>query len=246
MTAAAVLVVALLGAAVPASAGPADEPGTLVLSASRSVEATFSLPEGGTLADTEPITVSGGRTYVAGDLRHVGGHWNGQVVIVRSFKGAETRVPTAGGGETHMPAGSFTLTLLTDGPATVTVRFQKGIASRRLLPGRNVTSSLQAGSAAVTATQGAAEVTFPRAVKPGQRALLVAFQIAAVRAARYKQCASTNSSCPSVVPDYRVGPVENRTLTQVAPAPTPRNVVFSVDGVRSQNDVLHGAALIYG
>lgn len=246
MTAAGVLVVGVIAAALPASAGPADEPATLVLSASRSVQATFTLPEGGYLAETDAITVTGGGKYVAGDLRHVGGHVGAQIAVVRSFTARDTRTPTAGGTDAHLPGGTFTLTLLTDGPATVTVLFKSGITSQRLKPSRNVASTLRAGTAPVTGPNGAANVAFTGAIKPGQRALLVGFQSASVRVARYKQCASTDSSCPSLVPDYRVGVVENRTLTDVLPASTTRNVVFSVDGVRSQNDVLQGAALIYG
>lgn len=233
-------------ATVPAHAGSASDASALVLSGPGGVQATFVLAEQRKLREN-PLTLTGGRGYVAVDLRHSDGRHGASAAVVRTF-GPEHAAPVLPGGDDTMPKGRYTLTLIADGPATVTVHFADGTATESLRPTRNVPAQLRTGTAALTPTTGAASVVLPGAVPAGRSAFLVHYLSSSVRVGQREQCATTARSCsgPPTALDYAAGPVDNRVLRQVRPDAAPRNAVTAVDGVRDAGDVLRAAAISWG
>lgn len=233
------------GLTTPAQATPVDTR-ALVLSGSTSVQATFTLARQRNMRDL-PLELTGGRTYVAADLRHQDQAHGAQAAVVRVF-GREHAEHVRDGGDATMPAGRYTLTLLSDGPATVTLHFPSGRAPERLQATRQIDSSLRTGSAPLAQPTGAARVVLPGAVPAGRSAFLLSFMDADVRLGRFERCATAGRSCEgsTLVPEYAAGPVTNPLLRRVSPTSTTRNAVTAVDGIRNSTDRLRAAVITYG
>ena len=230
---------------VPAGAAPADA-AALVLSGTGGVQATFALGRQRNMS-SEPIVLTGGKGYVAVDLRHADGRHGAQAAVVRVF-GAEHAGQAEPGTDYTLAAGRYTLTLIADGPASVTIRFPDGTGTQRLRPTRGVRSALRTGSAALSPTTGAARVVLPGAVPAGTSAFLLHYLSSDVRAARLEQCATTARTCQQspLSVDYGAPGVGSTFMRTVAAGPETRNAVGAVDGVRSSSDLLRTAAISYG
>ena len=240
----AVLVAAGGLAAAPAHAARASDAASVVLSGPGGVQATFVLAEQRNLREN-PLTLAGGRGHEAVHLRHSDGRHGASAAVVRVF-GPEHAAPVLPGGDSTMPAGRYTLTLIADAPASVTVHFADGDGAERLRPARAVPSQLRTGTAAVAPTTGAARVVLRGAVPAGRPAFLLRYLSADVRAARLEQCATAGTACASPSPlalDYATGPVDNQLLRMAPPDRPARNAVTAVDGLRDAGDTLRAAAI---
>lgn len=232
-------------AAVPADAAPADAE-ALTLSGTGGVQATFVLGKQRNMS-SDPIMLTGGKDYVAADLRHSDGAHGAQAAVVRVF-GPEHAGQVGPGTDYTLAAGRYTLTLIADGPASVTIRFPSGSGTVRLRPTRKVASSIRSGAAALTSGTGAARVVLPGAVPAGKQAFLLHFLAADVRGGRLERCATQARACQQspLSVDYRAAAVSNKAMTRIAAEPEGRNGVFAVDGVRTTGDRLRAAAIHYG
>ena len=230
---------------VPAGAAPADA-AALVLSGSGSVQTTFVLGKQRNMS-SEPLVLTGGRDYVAVDLRHSDGRHGAQAAVVRAF-GPEHARQVEPGTDYTLAAGRYTLTLIADGPASVTIRFPQGSGTQRLRATRRVDSALQTGATALAPVSGAARVVLPGAVPAGRSAFLLRFLSSDARGGRLEHCATPARSCQQspLSVDYSAAGIGGTIMRDVAAEPVTRNAVTAVDGVRSAGDLLRVAALSYG
>jgi hypothetical protein len=234
--------------AAPAQQGPPeiDDIGSLLVSGGSSVQAEFTLGGGGQLANP-PLELSGGRTYVAAHLQHVGGHHAQRAMIVRSVGGENAGQVVRSGFDNELPSGRYTLTLLADGPATVKLNFAAAGEPRRLRPTRSVRSTLTTGSVPVPANQGAGRLVLRSAVGAAQHVMFFRSLTSSLRGGRVQECVVAAVTCSGevIAVDSRTADFYEAPLRSAEPRPGSRNAVIMIDGVRNGPDVLHGAALAY-
>lgn len=245
--ASAVLVLGTVLSPSAAAEETATDTGRLVLTGQRSVQATFTLAQIGHLA-SPPLDLSGGGSYVAARLQHVGGHHGQTAVVVRSLGPGEAEQTRRSGFDDELPAGTYTLTLLSDAPATVTLNFGKPGQTRSIAPSRLVRSGLRTGRASVPETSGQARLVLKDAVPPEHHAISAMSLGSPTRLGMFRECFTEAETCSgtALAIDLELGPVGGRGISEAAPARGHRNAVFAVDGVRQGADTLHAATLSYG
>lgn len=166
---------------------------------------------------------------------------------MRSIGGENAGRVVRGGFDNELPAGRYTLTLLTDGPATVKLNFASAGEARRLRPVRSVRSILTTGSVPVPPNQGIARLVMRSAVGPDEYAMSFRSLTSTLRFGRVQECVIDAETCSGnqVAVDSRAADFHEAPLRSAEPLPGTRNAVVALDGVRNGPDVLHGATLAY-